>query len=952
MRFGLHGPAMVVDTACSSSLVALHLGGAGVAGGECDLALAGGVNLTLSPEGTINFWTRLHMLSPDGRCKAFDAEADGFVRGEGCGVVVLKLLSEAAASGDRVLAVIRGTAVNQDGRSAGLTAPNGPAQEAVIRAALANGGIAPDAVDYVEAHGTGTALGDPIEMHALASVFGGRSRALLVGSVKTNIGHAEAAAGIAGLIKAVLMLRHQAVPASLHFRRMNPHIDLGSVPIAVPTALTPLPLVCIGVSSFGFSGTNAHVVLERAEATPAAADPRPTRILPLSARDPAALEALAAAWSARLAAPDADYGALCHTAGAGRARFAHRLAIVAPDAAAARAALAAAPRATAGKPRVAFLCTGQGSSYAGMAAGLAESAPVFAAVLARCDAAMGLGRPLAALFGDAAALARTDYAQPALYAVAAGLGALWRSWGIEPVAVLGHSVGEYAAAHLAGVLTLEDGARLIATRGRLMQALPAGGAMAALLGPEAAARAVLARHGGVEIAGFNSATALTVAGPEAAIALLLADPGLAGGELLGQRLELRHAFHSRLLEPMLDGLAAAAGAIPHHAPLLPVVGNLDGTVVGQHGAAYWRAHARGPVRFAAGLASLAALGCTHLVELGAQPVLSGFARGTGMIAVPSLVRPRPGLAHTGQQGAPGWTTLLEGLALLWRAGAPVDWAAHDAPYRPHITDAPSYPFQRQRYWFRATQSAAVAAPATLVGERIDLATGETLFRGSLDAERLKFLADHVVLGETIVPGASHLVMLLAASGAPLQDVVFAAPLKLSDSGCDTQVLVRDGQSSSTPAPPTAGRFMPAPASMPYRHRPCRSTRTAIAGTLRRGSDGPGTLHAMLEARWASPRPLVPWHSPPIPWPQRSARRGRLARHCGADRTAAPGTARCLFPGIGRDLPRRRSGRRLPAAGGRPGGSVPAVFRPALGACPGARLRRQRRHSQRRRNAVR
>ena len=261
---GLTGPAMVVDTACSSSLVALHLAVQALRAGECSLALAGGVNLTLLPQGAATL-ERLHMLSPDGHCKAFDAAADGFVRGEGCGIVVLKLLSEARAAGDRVLAVIRGSAVNQDGRSAGLTAPNGPAQEAVIRAALANAGLQPDAVDYIEAHGTGTALGDPIEMHALAAVFGGRRRDLPVGSVKTNIGHAEAAAGIAGLIKAVLMLRHQAIPASLHFRRLNPHIDLGGVPITVPAGLTPRALRYAGVSSFGFSGTNAHVVLERAD---------------------------------------------------------------------------------------------------------------------------------------------------------------------------------------------------------------------------------------------------------------------------------------------------------------------------------------------------------------------------------------------------------------------------------------------------------------------------------------------------------------------------------------------------------------------------------------------------------------------------------------------------------------------------------------------------------------
>src|SRR5690242_4654568 len=431
---GFNGPALVVDTACSSSLVALHLAVQGLRAGECTVALAGGVNLTLLPQGAATL-DRLQMLSPDGHCKAFDASADGFVRGEGCGVVVLKRLSDAEAAGDRVLAVIRGTAVNQDGRSAGLTAPNGPAQEAVIRAALANAGLSPDEVDAIEAHGTGTSLGDPIEMHALAAVFAGRSKPLRVGSVKTNIGHTEAAAGIAGLIKAVLMLRHQTVPASLHFKTLNPHIDLAGVPIEVPTASTKAELGCVGVSSFGFSGTNAHVVLERAPAK-ATADPRPAHLLTLSARDAGALEQLRGRWLDALAPSNADLPALARSA-AGRARLPHRLAVVAADAAAARTALSTAAVSAAGRPRVAFLCTGQGSTYAGMAAGLMDLSPVFRSVVERCDAVMGLDRPLAQLFNDGALLARTDYAQPALYALSAGLGALWRSWGIEPVAVLG-----------------------------------------------------------------------------------------------------------------------------------------------------------------------------------------------------------------------------------------------------------------------------------------------------------------------------------------------------------------------------------------------------------------------------------------------------------------------------------------------------------------------------------
>jgi len=446
------------------------------------------------------------------------------------------------------------------------------------------------------------------------------------------------------------------------------------------------------------------VIVERAPATTATADPRPAQVLAISARDATALDALRSRWLDALAAPGADLAGLAR-ATAGRARFPHRLAVVASDVATAKTALAAATPSTAARPRVAFLCTGQGSTYAGMACGLMEISPVFRSVIERCDAVMALGTSLARVFGDAALLARTDYAQPALYALSAGLGALWRSWGIEPVALLGHSVGEYAAAHLAGVLTLEDGARLIARRGKLMQALPAGGAMAALLGDEAKARAVLARHPEIEVAGLNSATAMTVAGPEAAIDRLVADPALAG---LALKLPLAHAFHSRLLEPMLDGLQAAADATPHAEALIPVVGNLAGEVVARHDGAYWRAHARQPVRFAAGLETLKAMGVTHLVELGAQPVLSGFARtaAAGLAALPSLTRARPNVPADRH----GWTTLLDGLARLWRDGSPVDWTGHHAPYPTPAADAPSYPFQRQRYWLTDPTLDGTAVP--------------------------------------------------------------------------------------------------------------------------------------------------------------------------------------------------------------------------------------------------
>ena len=710
---GTQGPTLVVDTACSSSLVAVHLAIQSLRAGECELAVAAGVNLTLAPELTINF-SKAHMLAADGRCKPFDARADGYVRAEGCGVVVLRRLGE--VGGGRVRAVVSGSAVGQDGRSAGLTAPSGPAQVAVVRAALADAGLAAAAVDAIEAHGTGTALGDPIELHALAEVFAGRERPLWVGSVKSNIGHAEAAAGMAGLLKAVLMLERGAVPASLHFERLNPHIELGGVDIRVPTALEAVAPRAVGVSSFGFSGTNAHLVLTRAPAVEAGAAARPVSVLPLAARTETALEVLRQGYLARLG-EGADWPSLAHTASLRQARLPWRLAVVAGDADTARAALAAtAPMRAKGRPRLGFLVTGQGSAYAGMARGLLPGAPVLAEVLARCDAAMGLGRPLAELFEDGSALGRTGLAQPALFALAVGLGRQLRAWGIEPAALLGHSVGEYAAVVLAGVLPLEDGARLIARRAALMQALPAGGGMAALVGPRAAAEALLRRHRELEPAAWNTGSAMTVAGPLAALTRLEADPAVTGGELALHPLPVSHAFHSRLLEPMLDGLADAAAALPHAPPQVPVVGNLSGQVQPAWDGAYWRAHARAPVRFADGLRSLAGLGCELLVELGPQPVLAGFARSVlpGVPVLPTLAR-----------GREPWSVLLATRAELHRHGADPDWPAIDQPLNLPTTTAPNYPFERQRFWLddptlvrEPTASPAPRAPDHVGDERV------------------------------------------------------------------------------------------------------------------------------------------------------------------------------------------------------------------------------------------
>ena len=494
---GLQGPSISVDTACSSSLVAVHLACQGLRNGECRLALAGGVNVILSPE-IFSALSRARMLAADGKCKTFDAAADGFVRGEGCGVVVLKRLNDAVADGDRILALIRGSAVNQDGPSSGLTAPNGPSQESVIRDALANAAVSPQDVSYIEAHGTGTSLGDPIEVQALGAIFGpGREAAtpLLIGSLKTNVGHLEAAAGVSGLIKVVLSLQHREIPQHLHFQKPSPHIPWDRLPVRVTSEREPWnPLHgkrIGGVSSFGFSGTNAHVVLEEAPivSPKKSGNERPLHLLTLSARTEPALSTLIERYAQRMEIGEQVVLAdLCHTANVGRAHLAHRLALTGADAEemAGKLRESRSGNTTPGivrgcceatdRPKIAFLFTGQGSQYVGMGRRLYETSPTFARALNRCDAALRnrLDRSLLDVLyppdGAYSPLDETQFTQPALFAIEYALSELWRSWGVQPTFVLGHSVGEYVAACVAGVFSVEDGLALIAERGRLMQA--------------------------------------------------------------------------------------------------------------------------------------------------------------------------------------------------------------------------------------------------------------------------------------------------------------------------------------------------------------------------------------------------------------------------------------------------------------------------------------------------
>jgi acyl transferase domain-containing protein/NADPH:quinone reductase-like Zn-dependent oxidoreductase len=807
---GLQGPCLTVATACSSSLVAVHLACQSLRAGECRLALAGGVSLMLSPATMVTL-CRLRALAPDGRSKTFDAAADGYGRGEGCGIVVLKRLSDALADGDPVVAVLRGSAVNHDGPSGGLTIPSGPAQQAVIREALSRAGVEPSRVDYLEAHGTGTALGDPIEVHAAAAVLGpGRSpdRPLWLGSAKTNFGHLEAAAGVAGLIKAILALRHREIPPHLHLRRPNPHIAWADLPVAIATGTArPWPEPesgprLAGVSSFSLSGVNAHVVVEEgpAPASIEPADDRSCHLLTLSARGEEALREMAGRYARRLAEPGVSLADVAYSAGVGRARLPHRLAVVAATAAEAAEALSTPAEGMAtgrvdpqGRPRLAFLFTGQGSHYAGMGRGLYTSWPVFRRALERCDELLRphLGAelgptPLLSLLFEAPpeGLERTDLAQPALFALGWSLAELWRSWGVEPDAVLGHSLGEYTAACVAGVLSLEEALPLVAERGRLMQALPPGGAMAAVFAPEERVRTALASRGGaVEVAALNGDEDVVVSGDAGTVAALLEELAAAG--VRSKPLAVSHAFHSRRMEPALETLERAVSRLPLALPRLPLIANLTGRAAGPEVAApsSWRRHAREPVRFADGVRALRDQGVTIFLEIGPAPALVAMARrilgDDGVLGLPSLRR-----------GRDDGRTILESLAALFVRGFDVDQAGLEAGTPRRRVPLPTYPFQRRRYWLEAAPRPEATPPAgsvhPLLGRRLRSPLAELLLEARLAADLPSFLADHRVFGRPIVPAAAWLEMAGAAAALRLQgpltveDAVFREPLTLEE----------------------------------------------------------------------------------------------------------------------------------------------------------------------------
>ncbi|WP_444545637.1 SDR family NAD(P)-dependent oxidoreductase, partial [Streptomyces parvus] len=797
---GLRGPAVSVDTACSSSLTALHLAAQAIRAGDCSMAFAGGVTVMPHPVAFHEF-SRQGGLASDGRCKAFSADADGTGWGEGVGVLLIERLSDARRNGHPVLAVIRGSAVNQDGASNGLTAPSGPAQERVIRAALDDARLTPDQVDVVEAHGTGTTLGDPIEARALLATYGrDRDRPLWLGSLKSNIGHTQSAAGAAGVIKMVLAMRHRVLPRTLHADVPTPHVDWSSGSIELLTGEQPWepgehPRRA-AVSSFGISGTNAHIILEEAPLDAPVEEPAPRRPaprtvpLPVSGRTATALMAQAERLRTFLddgTGAGAELVDLAHSLGATRQSHEHRGVVLATDLVNARAGLRTVEEARTGpdvltgavRPGLtAFLFTGQGAQHAGMARDLYDTFPVFAETFDTVCQKVGGERPLKEIvFEDGAALDRTVHTQPALFAVEVALFRLTESWGLRPDVLAGHSIGELAAAHVAGILSLDDACRLVAARGRLMEDLPEGGAMLAV----EAAEGEIELPDGVDLAAVNGPSSLTVSGDTGAIDAL--EERLRGQGRKVKRLTVSHAFHSYLMEPMLDEFAAIARDLTYHPPTTPMVSTvgLDGDPTTWE---YWVSQVRSAVRFADAAEELGRQGVTRYVEVGPDGVLSALvgAKDDTALAVP--------LQRNGRDQT---DDLLRAVARLHVAGLDPDWAAVLEPWSPRRVDLPTYAFQRQRYWPSLGRPADLrtaglsGAGHPLLGALVSVAgDGGLVLTGRLSRTTHPWLNDHRVHGAVIVPGTALVDLALHAGSqvgcAVVDELTLDTPVELPELG--------------------------------------------------------------------------------------------------------------------------------------------------------------------------
>ena len=837
----LRGPSLAVDTACSSSLVAIHLASQSLRQRECDLAVVGGVNLLLSPDMTVAF-SQAHMMASDGRCKTFDERADGYVRSEGCAVLVLRRSDDARSHGDRIRAVVRGSAVNQDGRSNGLTAPNGPAQQAVIRQSLSDAGVEAAAISYIEVHGTGTPLGDPIEVHALTQVIApGRSleHPCVIGSVKTNIGHLEAAAGMAGVIKVILAMEHGQIPPHLHLAHLNPRIVLAGLPIDIATSVRAWPAVqggrLAGVSAFGFGGTNAHVILGDPPAVGAAHSPmreRSAQILTLSARTAPALRALAAACAQTLNdRPAISWADACYTSHVGRCHFEHRLALVAstiPQAVERLRAVAAGQPARGCQlnqlavnpkpPGVVFLFTGQGAPLLASGRTLYDQEPVFRGALDQCAYVCRglLERPmLEALNPGGPQRAQGDgpaYEQVVHFSLSYALAQQWRAWGIHPAAVLGHGLGEYAAACVAGVISAADAARLLVARARLVQGLMGTRQCAAVRADESQVAALIGGFAGaLTITEANGPQETIIAGSEPALSDLLA--ALMAQGIMATRLDCALALPPGALEPLIAPFAEACARVTMGGATIPVISTVTGAVAGDglvQGRDYWPRQLRSPVRYAAALRAALARGYRAFLELGPRPLLT--ALGQQVLAGEAVE-----WLSLHDQGGDAGEDLQVAAARLHVLGAPISWVGYDQGRQRRRTALPGYPFERQdmrtcplqRSASPAAHAGAQEGPAhPLLGRRISSPVTQLVqFAAHPSIAAQPYLRDHRVYGATVLPATAYLEMALAAGRSQglarcqLTQVTISRPFIVPDAAREVLQLVL-----SLPASPGQPEF--------------------------------------------------------------------------------------------------------------------------------------------------
>ena len=821
----LRGSSVALDTACSGSLVALNLARHSLQSGESTLALVGGISINLLPNGDL-FFSQAGALAIDGRCKTFDHRANGIVRSEGAGLIVLKPLSQAEADGDRIYALIRGSVVNQDGRSNGIMAPNGKAQEAMLVEAYQQAGISPAKVQYIEAHGTGTSLGDPIEANAIGAILSqGRTpedQNCILGSIKTNIGHTESAAGMAGIIKTVYSMIHRVIPGTLHFEKPNPKIRFDEFPLEVRSELGPWPNpsqpLIAGVSSFGFGGTNAHAVLQEASPeAPATPSTFGAYLLPLSARTPEALRALAEAYQQRLSDDDSlTLHDICYTASLRRAHLEERLALVVHSkeelrenlaaylAGESRSGLSATPDLISQAGKLAFIFSGQGSHWFQMGCELVEKEAVFRAALEKCDELLrehvswSLLTELSAREGESR-LNDTDVTQPAIFAIQVSLAALWQSWGIVPDVVVGHSLGEVAAAHVAGILTLEEAVKVVVHRSRLMKTLEGKGKTAVVGLSLAEAREVIKGQDTLlSVAGSNSPTTSVLAGEPTALKRVL--EGLEAEGVFCRLLRgVNIAFHSPQMEPLKSELVERLADMSPRPASIPIFSTVTGTLLDgtAFDASYWGRNLRDPFLFTEVMERLLDNGYHTLLEVSPHPVLS-----------PAILQ---ALHHTKQEGTvlcslrrreEGRLNLLTSLATLYTRGYAAEWAAL-YPTKGKVISLPTYPWQREHYWIdQLTNTSHTTTRKTgshpLLGEHLKLAVAQQhIWEADLDAQTPHYLADHRILGSVMLPAAAYLEMAQAAAkqvglNPVVEEATFEQALRLpdnTDQRCRVQMLL-------------------------------------------------------------------------------------------------------------------------------------------------------------------